>query len=353
MKKLLCALLVLTMLICAVSCGKAQTPAETGKSAETATSEAPVKTTAEEELTDTTPVRLMALQGPTGMGLASLLHNEAEGEGNRVKYTAELVTSAEITNIAAAIAKGDCDIAAVPINLASTLYKKTEGNVQVIAANTLGVLYMLENGDSVKSIQDLKGKTIYATGQGATPEYVLRYVLQENGIDPDQDVTINFVASHEELAAFLASDVYAIGMLPEPNVTAVLTKNPSFRVALDMTEEWNKVAGDGSELIQGVFIVRTAFAQEHPQVVKAFLKDYDDSQKLVNEDPAKGAEYIVEAGILPNAAVAEKAIPGCNIVCLTGEEMKAGVSKCLTVLLEAAPASVGGALPADDFYYAG
>ena len=350
MKKLFSALLVLAMLLCVVSCGTAQTPAaEKATVSPTAEStEAP----AQEALTDTTPVRLMALKGPTGMGLAALLHNNEAGEGNRVKYEAELVTSEEISNVAAAIAKGDCDIAAVPINLASTLYKKTEGKVQTIAANTKGVLYMLENGETVKSVEDLKGKTIYATGQGATPEYILRYVLRENGIDPDADVTLNFVASHEELASFLASDVYAIGMLPEPNVTAVLTKNPSFRVALDMTEEWNKVAGDGNELVQGVFVARSAFIQEHPQVVAAFLKDYDDSQKLVNTDPATGAAYIAEAGILPSAAVAEKAIPGCNIVCLTGEEMKASVGKCLSVLFEAAPASVGGELPGDAFYYA-
>lgn len=351
MKKLISVLLILALVLCAVSCGKADAPAETVATADTAPAET-IPQESEEELTDTTPVRLMALQGPTGMGLASLLHNETAGEGNRVKYEAELVSSAEISNIAAAITKGECDIAAVPINLASTLFNKTQGKVQVIAANTEGVLYMLENGETVKSVSDLKGKTIYATGQGSTPEYVLRYVLKENGIDPDSDVTISFVADHTELASFLASDVFAIGMLPEPNVTAVLNANASFRVALDMTEEWTRVAGAGNDLIQGVFIVRTAFAEEHPQVVDAFLKDYDESQALVNADPAKGAELIVEAGILPNAAVAQKSIPGCNIVCITGEKMKASVSKCLSVLFEAAPASVGGTLPDDSFYYA-
>ncbi|MBP5289448.1 MAG: ABC transporter substrate-binding protein [Clostridia bacterium] len=351
MKKILCALLVLSMIFGIAACGGAETPPETGSPVETAPVETAAATETEEELTDTTPVRLMALQGPTGMGLASLLHNNAAGEGNLARYEAELVSSAEITNIAAAITKGECDIAAVPINLASTLFNKTEGKVQVVAANTKGVLYILENGDSVKEAADLKGKTIYATGQGSTPEYILRYVLKENGIDPDNDVTLTFVADHTELATAMASDLYAIGMLPEPNVTAVLKANESFRVALNMTEEWNKVAGEGNDLIQGVFIVRSAFAEEHPQVVKAFLKDYDESQKLVNSDPAKGAEYIVEAGILPNAGVAQTAIKGCNIVCVTGDEMKAGVSKCLSVLFDAAPASVGGALPDDTFYY--
>ena len=352
MKKILSIVLAAAMLLALCACGPAEKPAGTG-TAEPATAAATGAETKEtkEELTDDTPVRLMALQGPTGMGLASLLHNEKEGAGNRVEYEAELVTSAEISNIAAAITKGECDVAAVPINLASTLYNKTGGKVQVIAANTKGVLYLLENGETVKSAADLKGKKVYATGQGATPEYVLRYVLKENGLDPDSDVEITFVADHTELASCLASDVYAIGMLPEPNVTVVTKTNPSFRVALNMTEEWNKVTEDKSDLIQGVFIARTAFVQEHPQVVKAFLKDYEESQALVNADPEKGAAYVVEAGILGNEAIAKAAIPGCNIVCLTGEEMQKSVAGCLKVLFEAAPASVGGALPDEAFYY--
>jgi len=213
------------------------------------------------------------------------------------------------------------------------------------------VLHILENGDSVKSIGDLKGKTIYATGQGSTPEYILRYVLKQNNIDPDKDVTLTFVADHTELASYLAANVYAIGMLPEPNVSAVLTANKSFRVALDMTEEWNKVTGENASLIQGVFIARKAFIDEHPTVVNAFLDDYNASQKLVNEDPETGANYIVECGIFAKAAVAKKAIPGCNITFLEGDAMKSGVSKCLQVLFDAAPASVGNSLPTDSFYY--
>lgn len=347
MKKILCLLLSMVLILSLFACAKTE-PRETKTSEPTTAAVTETK-----EPADETPVRLMALQGPTGMGLASLLHNQKEGSGNRAKVEAELVTSAEISNIAAAITKGECDIAAVPINLASTLYNKTEGKVQVIAANTKGVLYLLENGETVQKVEDLKGKTIYATGQGSTPEYVLRYVLKENGVDPDTDVTITFVADHTELATYLANDIYAIGMLPEPNVTVVRTANPSFRVALDMTQEWNKVNQGNSDLIQGVFIARTDFIEAHPQVVKAFLEDYEDSQALVNADPEKGAEYAVEAGILANAAVAKNAIPGCNIVSLTGDAMKRGVKACLEVLFQAEPSSVGGALPKDAFYFAG
>lgn len=351
MKKLFALLLSVAMLLTLVACNTPEATTTT-ETRETETSQTPV---------NSTPIRLMALQGPTGMGLAKLLQNDKAGSGNRADYDAQLVTSAEISNIAAAITQGNCDIAAVPINLASTLYAKTKGQVQILAANTLGVLHILENGDSIKSVSDLRGKTIYATGKGSTPEYVLRYVLKQNGLDPDRmsengltpdpDVTITFVADHTELASMMAANVYSIGMLPEPNVSVVLSSNPDFRVALDMTAEWNKVLGSENQLVQGVFIARRAFVEEHPDWVNAFMDDYNESQKFVNSDPKAASQLIAEAGILAKAPIAEKAIPGCHITFLEGDAMKGTVSKCLEVLFEAAPTSVGGALPKDDIYY--
>jgi NitT/TauT family transport system substrate-binding protein len=341
MKKILSLILVCLLLLGLCACAE-ETPATANQTPATAQ--------------DNTTVRLIALQGPTGMGLASLIHNDTVGSGNKADYEVKLVTSAEIQNISAAIVKGECDIAAVPINLSSTLYNNTDGQVQVIAANTLGVLHLLENGNTIQSVADLRGKTVYATGKGNTPEYILRYVLKENGIDPDKDLTITFVADHTELSSRMALDlkngVYSIGMLPEPNVSAVLTANADFRVALNMTEEWNKVAGSDNTLIQGVFVARKAFIEAHPKAVENFLDDYNASQTLVNSDKDQGAKLIVEAGIIPKEPIAKKAIPGCNITFLEGEPMKNGVKKCLQVLLEANPKSVGGNLPEDDFYYA-
>lgn len=351
MKKLLVLTLALALLLPLCACNFPETEPVTGLPSlgSTVTQENTEAATEDEVLTDDTTIRLMAMTGPTGMGLASLLHNDKEGEGNLADYEAELVTAPD--QVVPAIANGTCDIAAVPINLAATLYARTKGQVQVLCANTLGVLHIVENGDVIKSAKDLKGKTIYAPNPGSTPEYILRFVLKENGIDPDKDVTLQFFASGDEVAAQLTANPEAVGMLPEPKVSAFLSANATYRAALDMTEEWNQVAGNENILIQGVFVARKAFIQEHPALVEAFLKDYDASQSLVNGDLEKGAELVVEAGIIPKAPLAKKAIPGCNITFLEGAEMKKGVAKCIDVLFEAAPKSVGSAIPGDDFYF--
>lgn len=340
MNKTLTVLLSVLLILSLVSCTAAPSATE------------PVQTDSIEDpaIAPKPTVRLMALKGPTGMGLAGLIENDATGSGNVLDYETELVTSAEISNISAALIKGECDIAAVPINLASTLYQKSEKQVKVLAANTLGVLSILENGDSVNSVADLRGKTLYATGQGSTPEYILRYVLSENGLDPEKDLTLQFVSDHAELASLMVANQYAIGMLPEPNVSAVLSSNPSFRVALDLTEEWEKVSPAGTTLVQGVFVVRAAFLEEYPEAVRDFLTDYENSVVVINAATDESADLIVKAGILEKAPLAKKAIPGAHITCLIEQEMKDAVSNCLAVLFKAAPASVGGALPDDAFY---
>ena len=328
MKKTVLLLLAFSLLLFPLtSCG---TPAE----APTATGE-----------NESAPVRVMALQGPTGMGL-SMVWNERESDCR--DYKIQFLSSAEISNVAAAMVTGECDIAAVPVNMASVLYQKTGGKVSILCANTLGVLHLLENGNSVHSVKDLKGKKIVATGLGSTPEYILRAILKKNGLDPEKDVELQFVSDHTELANFLAAEAYAVGVLPEPNVTAVLTKNPALRKALDLTEEWKKVSGD--DLVQGVFIVRDAFYAEHPETVQRFLEKYEESQKFTNENPEKAAKIIVEAGIGANPEMIAKAIPGCHIVCLTGEEMKKSISSTLSALFEFNPESVGGKLPDEAIY---
>ncbi|HJC23738.1 MAG TPA: PhnD/SsuA/transferrin family substrate-binding protein [Candidatus Eisenbergiella merdavium] len=320
---------------------------EPAESAEDASAETQAETVSGEE----TPVNVMALKGPTAMGMVQLMDSAEAGAVGGNAYTFTIAASAD--EVTPKLVQGGADIAAVPANLASVLYNNTEGQVQVLAVNTLGVLYIVENGDSVQSVSDLAGRTIYASGKGSTPEYALNYILSENGIDPEADVTIEWKSEHSECVAALASDEDGIAMLPQPFVTTAQTQNENLRVALDLTKEWDALQADAeapSALLTGVVVVRTAFAEEHPEAVNAFLDSYQASVEYVNANVEDASALIEKYDIVP-AAVAQKALPYCNITFIEGSEMQEKLSGYLNVLFEQNPASVGGALPADDFYY--
>ena len=290
---------------------------------------------------------IAALKGPTAMGLVKLMKDSESGETTGNEYTFTLAGSAD--EVTPALLKGELDMACVPANLAAVLYNKTEGEIEVLAVNTLGVLYIVENGESVHSMADLKGKTIVAAGKGSTPEYALRYLLTENGIDPDNDVTIDWKSEHSECVAALASGQASVALLPQPFVTVAQSKIEGLRMALDLNAEWDAL-DNGSALITGVIVARRAVVEENPAAVNEFLKEYAASVDYVNANTADAAALIGEYSIV-DAAVAEKALPYCNIVCLTGEELKADVSGYLQVLYDADPAAVGGTLPGEDFYW--
>ena len=296
-------------------------------------------------------VNVLALKGPTAMGMVSLMDQADQGEITEETYDFQIVASPD--EVSPAIAQGTADIAAVPANLASVLYQKTNGGVQVLTINTLGVLYLVENGDQVQSVSDLKGKTIYASGKGATPEYALNYILKENGLTPGEDVQIEWKSEHAECVAALAEHEDAAALLPQPFVTTAQSKNDSLRVALDLTEEWDKIQkdnGGNSSLVTGVTVVRTEFAQEHPEIVEDFMERYQESVSYVNEHIEEAAKLIGDYDIVPEE-IAKKALPECNIVYIDGAEMKEKLSGYLEVLEQENPQAVGGALPADEFYY--
>ena len=320
---------------------------EPAESAEDASAETQAETVSGEE----TPVNVMALKGPTAMGMVQLMDSAEAGAVGGNAYTFTIAASAD--EVTPKLVQGGADIAAVPANLASVLYNNTEGQVQVLAVNTLGVLYIVENGDSVQSVSDLAGRTIYASGKGSTPEYALNYILSENGIDPEADVTIEWKSEHSECVAALASDEDGIAMLPQPFVTTAQMQNENLRVALDLTKEWDALQADAeapSALLTGVVVVRTAFAEEHPEAVNAFLDSYQASVEYVNANVEDASALIEKYDIVP-AAVARKALPYCNITFIEGSEIQEKLSGYLNVLFQQNPASVGGALPAEDFYY--
>jgi len=301
-----------------------------------------------------TEIRLGILAGPTGMGSAKLLQDAEEGKtANRYAYT----MFGAPDQVTAKLIAGELDIAAVPTNLAAVLYQKTEGGVQLLALNTLGVLHLLTaEGESVASVEDLKGRTVYSSGQAAVPEYVLDYILDCYGLK--DEVTVVYEAEHDAVIAALASGKARIAVLPEPKVTAALAQVQGLSKALDLTAEWEKAAqkngaGD-STLTMGCMVVRTAFAKENRAAVDAFLSEYRASVEYMKDSAnAEGAAALCESfGIIPKAAVARKALPGSNLFFAEGAEMKARITPFYEVLYGFAPASVGGALPDDAFYYA-
>lgn len=349
MKKILSLLLAFSLALSLAACGGSASSAASS----TVVSEAASSAAASEEeeaaapLSVTEPLRIAGLKGPTTMGLVNLLSMEQAGTA-AMDYDLQLYGAAD--EIVPLLIKGELDMAAIPANLAATLYQKTSGGIQAVAVNTLGVLYVVEQGDTVHSMADLKGRTILSTGKGTTPEYVLRYLLTANGLDPDKDVDIQYYSEATEVTAQMASTQDAIAVLPQPYVTAAGLKDDTLRVALDLTAEWDKVAD--TQLITGVTVVRKAYAEEHPDVVAAFLADYAQSVNAANTDLDGTAALCEEQGVVAKAAIAKKALPNCNIVCLTGEELKADVSGYLQVLYDADPAAVGGTLPGEDFYWA-
>ena len=306
----------------------------------------------EPEQPDDTPapaeVNLYVLSGPTGIGAMNLW---AAADAGETQNTYHITMPGANDEVVAAISNGDADIAAVATNLAATLYNKTSGGVTVLAVNTLGVLSLLGNGQEIASIADLAGKTIYAPGQGANPEYILRYVLSGNGLDPDKDVTIQFVGEGSELLTVWQTDPEAVIMAPQPVATSILMQNENAVTLFNMTDEWDKVFGGDSTLMMGCVIVRNEFLQENPGAVALFLQEYAASIEKAQSDVEGTAALCEQYGLIPKAALAQKAIPSCGLTFVTGTEMKSALSGYLQVMFDADPKSVGGAMPGDDFYY--
>ena len=358
MKKLTALLLALALCLALAACGSSQTGSaasqddSAGAGASTSSAGNAPDASQPDESGETatdfagTDINMAVLSGPTGIGAVKLMERSDNGETvNHYNFTVATDNSA----VVAGLANGDYDIAAVATNVAANLYNQTSGGVQICALNTYGVLYILENGDTIQSMADLAGKTIYATGQGANPEYVLNYLLTQNGLTPGEDVTVEYMDSNL-LMTEMAAGTYEVCMLPVPAVTSVLMQNSDVRTALDLTEEWDKVTDEGV-LTMGCVVVRTEFAQENPEAVKAFLSEYADSISYVQENVEEASQLCESYGIVAKAAVAAAAIPDCNLCCVTGGDIQSAIEPYYNVLFEANLESIGGALPGEDFYF--
>ena len=348
MKKKLLALTLAVSLLAGALAGCTRPQAQTTPTpAPTQTPEATATPTPAGEKAD---VRLAVLKGPSGVGAVKLI---ADSEAGETANHYQVTIAAANDEVVAGLSRPDdpIDIAAVASNVAANLYNKTDGGVQVLAVSGLGVLYILENGDSIGSMADLKGRTLYATGQGANREYVLNYLLTENGVDP-AEVDIQWKTA-DEITALMASGEAEVCMLPVPAATGVLMKNENVREALDLSAEWDALQ-NGSRLTMTTIVARTEFIQENPQAVEAFLADYEASVDYINGDPAAASELVARYEITPSAKIAELAIPKCALVCITGaDQIKGVIQGYYEVLWQANPQSIGGGIPDDGFYYGG
>lgn len=332
MKKIISLLLALVLVLGLSACGTANNNSSTPE---------PV------ELKE---ANVFVLSGPTGIGAANLKSKADKGE-TEGKYNITVV--AQPTEVVSKISKGEADIAAIATNLASNIYNKTNGNVTVLAVNTLGVLNVVTpSGVEVTSLNDLKGKKVYTTGQGSNPEYIINYLLNKNGIDKEKDLTLEFKAEGTELLSVWATDPNAVIIAPQPVATTLTVQHAGSKIAIDLTDEWDKVGND-SALMMGCVIVRNDFLKDNKATVEKFLSEYEASIKAANEDIETTATLCETYGIVAKAAIAKKAIPNCNLCFVTGKEMKTKLSGYLKVLFEADKTAVGGTLPADNFYYAG
>lgn len=331
-KRIITTLLALTMLLSMAACGSSNTTDT-------------VDVSVDAEL----PINIMVLNGTTGFGMAKLITDTA-AEETELNY--QFSVEADASNVTAALINGSVDIAALPTNAASVVFNKTNGAVQLLALNTLGVLYLVTDGsETITSIADLNGKTVYAPAQN--PSFILSYLCQANGLKVGEDVIIdNTYAQPADLRTAVAAGEVAIAVLPEPMLTIAKAANDKLVTALDLTAEWDKVSEEGS-LVQGCVVVRKEFAENHPNEVAAFLADYEQSINYLTEDGADVAGVIESSGVFAKGAVAAKAIPNCNLCFITGEDMKAPMDAFLNIMFETQPASIGGAIPGDDFYYVG
>jgi NitT/TauT family transport system substrate-binding protein len=346
MKKVLSVFLIALLILMLSGC---QTPskdnATPSEDAASAVDEAPSESGNEKE-SELVNIRIGGLKGPTSMGMVKLMEAAEKGEAAN-NYTFTISGSAD--EVTPKLIKGELDMAAVPANLAAVLYNNTDGEVRLLAVNTLGVIYIVEKGNEVQSFEDLKGKTIYATGKGSTPEYALRYLLSENGIDPDKDVKLEWKAEPTEVVALFSELESGVAMMPQPFVTVAQTQIEGLRIAIDLTEEWDKL-DNGSDLITGVLVVRRDFAEKYPKQIDVFLDEYEKSTAYVNSNIPEAAKLVEKYGIV-KAPIAEKAIPYCNIHFMDGDKMKTSMQGYLNVLFEQNPKSIGGKVPEDDFYY--
>lgn len=286
-------------------------------------------------------LRIGSMKGPTSIGLASMMDQE-QGQFTVVGAADELTPL---------LLQDQIDIALVPANVAAVLYARTEGQIQVIDVNTLGVLYGISLDEGINNVEDLRGRTVYMTGKGTVPEYTFMALLAAANISTD-DLAIEFCSEPTEVVAQISQHDGAVGILPQPYATACTLKNENLHTVLDLTEAWAQMTGgQKGDVVTGVTVAKTSTIEEKEGAVKLFLQRHAASAEVAQTDPSAIVAKVIELGIIENETLAEKAIPNCNVVCYTGEEMKNALAGYLQALFDQNAEALGGSLPGDDFYF--
>ena len=342
-KLIVLMLLTFVMLMVGVACTEVE-----NSTPEVKEEEAVVEEVIEEPIVEVEKptIRLAAMTGPTGIGAVNMLEESAQGD---LEFIIEPTIVGTPDEIVANLANGTLDFAVIPANLSSVIYNNTNGKIKALAINNLGVLYVLENGDTINTVEDLKGATMISPGKGTTPEFSLNYVLNKNGINPETDLTIEYKTEAAEVAQLMISNNANIAMVPEPMVTNILMKNENVRIALSLNDEWNKVS-ENSKLVTGVLVGRTEFLDDNQELIPVILDSYKSSIEKANADVKATATLTEKYGIIA-AAIAENAIPNCNLQYIDKEGLKADLSGYLETLFEINPKSIGGKMPDEGFFY--
>ncbi len=304
----------------------------------------------------TPPVKasVAVLRGPTAIGMIKLIDEKYAPEGSQLEYVME--QSPEV--LSAKLLNGELDFATIPTNMAANLYNKGVG-YQIAGVNVWGVMYVVSNGGNISTWNDLKGKEISCTGQGAVSDLVFKYLLMKNGIDPNKDVHLTYIAAPAELAQAAIAGKIQISVLPEPWVTNVLAQNKNLKIALDLQKEWTvlnapadkKQETEKQAYAQTCLVVKKEFAQAHPEIVKQFLSECEQETEWINTHPSEAGKLVEKHQLGLTASAAQASIPRCNLSWADAGKARPAVETFLKVLMNYSPQSVGGKLPDDAFYY--
>lgn len=318
-----------------------------------------------------TSVKIIMPDGAPALSLSYLYQNATKKEDGgatvltETGFLGEGVTTtyslAAETALASSMAAKKADIALMPTNAAATIFNKG-ADVKILTVNVHGLLYMLGNAP-VADLNELKGKVVYSIGEGGTPDYVFKYVLDaagiayEKGVEPVADkVVISYVEGGPALIPLLKTGKAEYGIIGEPAATNA-TKATGKVVALDLQQEWKKatlkVEGAEYALPQASVVISGELAKNYPAFVTAFLAKLQEANAWLPQNIAAAQTAMQNLGstTAQSTTFTAELIARCNLNAVPVCEIRSDVNAYFNALYTFKPATVGGKLPAEDLFY--